>query len=355
MNKKRIILIGLVVATLVLPVLLSEVKPVSASYTGPVDFSGTVTIKTSENPISGVTVKLSEDGVVKRTDTTNGSGYYSFSWTVAALKIYTIRIEKTGYRDQFTGVVPQSSTVVRNFEIDGKVALFLWASDAANETVMEEYGNYLIENEGFSDVIYREDQEDWEDCIDDIDDLETSDSLVFICMVAHGSATGAYDTENGGDSILYQNTLSNEDDYILSSLFCDKIQCLESQNVIVLVDSCDSGDFVYEYKKSSRTNEPILIMSTSEFEWNDRYYSAMWFGDTYEYYDENLPRDGSYGGAFSHYFFDNLDNGYNENDAFLYSNSSTYTYAYTYFEDQYGNELIQKCQLHDNLVSTWFD
>ena len=44
MIKNRTILIGLLVATLVLPVLLSDVQPVSAAYYGSVDFTGRVTI-----------------------------------------------------------------------------------------------------------------------------------------------------------------------------------------------------------------------------------------------------------------------------------------------------------------------
>jgi len=345
MNKKRIILIGLVVATLVLPVLLSEVKPVSASYTGPVDFSGTVTIKTSENPISGVTVKLSEDGVVKRTDTTNGSGYYSFSWTVAALKIYTIRIEKPGYRDQFTGVVPQSSICVRDFEIDGRVALFLWASDVANQTIMEELGDQLVEEEGFSDILYREDETDWEGAIDDVDALETSDSLVFIYITGHG-------THELVDQNDYVSTIAHcgedlvDTYYIWSNETADKLQCLESINIFLMIESCYSSGFYTEYKYQGHTGDDVFVM-TSSFDT----VSFRWYGEDGENWDPENPNEAAWGGAFTHYFFEGLDLSYNDTTSFSYAYTETNGYAKTAIPDEWTDQLPQ-CE--DKLSTTWF-
>lgn len=344
----------ILVLSILLPVLMNNALEVSG-YSGSVEFSGVVTIKTSEDPIGGVSVILFEDGNQKRSAITNSTGHYSFSWTVAPLRIYTIQIEEYGYRDRFKPVIPRSSTVVVDFEIDGRVALFLWASDATNETVMEEYGDYLIDNEGFSDVLYREDQSDWEDCIDDVDSLETSDSLVFIYLIAHGDTTGGSDAANGGDSMVYYNTLDNPGDYILSSEFCDKLECLESDNIIVVVESCDSGDFVDEYEKESRSNENIFIIASTYYAHPDDYYAVMWFGVNYTFRDANdPPLYNSYGGGFSYYFFDNLADGYSENTAFTNSDSSVATYSETYFDEYLNITQTQEPQLYDNLATVWF-
>ena len=104
MNKKYKIIIGLLVVSLTLPVLLSNVQPVSAAYYGSVDFTGRVTVDPSGNAISGVTVKLLEDGVVKRTDTTDSNGNYSFTWTIVRFKLYTMELDAPGYIDQSTGL-----------------------------------------------------------------------------------------------------------------------------------------------------------------------------------------------------------------------------------------------------------
>ncbi|MCE7742019.1 MAG: hypothetical protein GOP50_06135 [Candidatus Heimdallarchaeota archaeon] len=355
MNKNKMILVSILVVSLVLPVMLSETQPVSAVYYGSVDFTGRVTIKTSEDAISGVAVKLLEDGVVKCTDTTDSNGNYSFTWTIVRFKLYTMKIEKSGYRDQSTWATFPSSTHNKDFEIDGRVALFMWASDATNETVMEEYGDYLVDYEGFSDILYREDQEIWEDSIDDVDDLETSDSLVFLYVIAHGDTTGGSDWANGGDSMVCQNTEDNMDDAILSSEFCDKIECLESENIIVIIESCDSGDFVFEYKKPSRASEDIFIIATTYYEHPDDYLAVMWFGDNYTYWDANdPPLYNSYGGAFSYYFFDNLANDYSENIAFSNANSSVGPYSATYFSTYLNKTQTQVCQLYDNLDTQWF-
>ena len=95
-------------------------------------------------------------------------------------------------------------------------------------------------------------------------------------------------------------------------------------------------------------------MSSSSFEHTTENPAAMWFGNTMQWFDEEADYYGSWGGAFSHYFFERLDNGYNNLQAYGYANSSTYTYAYTYFEDQYSNPLIQVSQSENHLTTTWF-
>jgi len=90
-------------------------------------------------------------------------------------------------------------------------------------------------------------------------------------------------------------------------------------------------------------------MSSSDFEQGEDYPAAMWFGDTKQWFDINEDYLGSWGGAFSHYFFDSLADGDNNVEANYYASSSTYTYAYTYF-----NGLEQNSQSNNNLATTWF-
>ena len=202
MKKSIKIILPILIISLLLPILVNDVQQASARpYYGSVDFSGTVTLKTSEDEISGVTVKLFEDGEVKRTDTTDSNGDYSFTWTVVELRIYTIRIEKAGYRDQFKLPLIRSSECVVNFEIDGRVAMFLWAPDVANQSIMSELGNQLIYDESFTDILYYENQTNWQAAIDAVDALETSDSLVFIYIIGHGE--NEYEGTNDYNSTIF--------------------------------------------------------------------------------------------------------------------------------------------------------
>ncbi|GAH50149.1 unnamed protein product, partial [marine sediment metagenome] len=200
---------------------------------------------------------------------------------------------------------------------------------------------------------YREDDLNWEDSIDDLDNLETYNSLIFIHIYCHGSSTGGIDVPNG-DTIA-RNCGASSDDYIESCEFADKIECLESNNIFVLVDTCNSGDFVLEYEKLERKDEPVFVMSSTDFDQLDSTYdAAMWFGDTKQWFDEYEDYLGSWGGAFSHYFFERLADGEDNIAAEYYASGDTYTYAYTYFEDTEENPLIQNSQCYDNLDTTWF-
>jgi len=359
MNKKIHLFVLLIISSLTLMIVMntetlfvSAIPPRPRPYYGEVTFTGTISQNYSNTPISDVKVELLEDGSPKDTDYTNGNGDYELEWNVQRFKFYSLRISKSGYNTDSQYIIATSATHVENRTIYGRVALFFWASDVANATMIEEYGDYLVGDEGFTDILYREDDLDWEDSIDDLDDLETHNSLIFIHIYCHGSTTINVDSPYG-DTVAHIRG-ENAQAYILSSAFADKIECLESNNIFVLVDTCNSGDFVKEYNKPERSAEKVFVMSSANFEHGESYPAAMWFGDTKQWFDEYEDYLGSWGGAFSHYFFERLADGYNNTQAYSYASSSTYTYAYTYFEDQYGNPLIQESQCINNLATTCF-
>ena len=316
-------------------------------YYGNVTFTGTISLNYSDNAVSTVYVELLEDGSPKDTDYTDGNGDYELEWNVQRFKFYSLRISKSGYNTDSQFIIATSANHEEDRTLYGRVALFLWASEVGNTTMIEEYGDYLVDDEDFTDVLYREDNVDWEDSIDDLNDLETYYSLVFIHIYCHGTTSAGIDYPIG-DSISH-NVGENAMTYISSSAFADKIECLESDNIVVLVDTCNSGDYVFEYDKQERADEPVFVMSSANFEHGESYPAAMWFGDTKQWFNETEDYLGSWGGAFSHYFFESLADGDNNVEANYYACSSTYTYAYTYF---YGLE--QNSQNFDNLATTWF-
>jgi len=352
MNKKINLFVLLIISPLTLMIVMNPEAPlVSAGlrpYYGNVTFTGTISQNYSNTPISAVKVELLEDGSPKDTCFTDDYGDYELEWNVQRFKLYSLRTSRSGYNTVSHYTIPTSATHVEDRTIYGRVALFFWASDVANETMIEEYGDYLVDDEGFTDILYREDNVNWEDSIDDLDALETHNSLIFIHIYCHGSSTPALDLPYG-DTIA-RNCGAEVHQYIESCEFADKIECLESNNIFVLVDTCNSGDFVFEYNKEEREDEPVFVMSSAYFDQSESTYAAaMWFGDTKQWFDEYEDYLGSWGGAFSHYFFERLAEGYNHLQSYSYASSSTYTYAYTYF-----NGLIQESQCINNLVTTWF-
>ena len=123
-----------------------------------------------------------------------------FTWAVERYKFYSISIEKDGYKFSSQSVYPTSSEHVKDLYLHGKAALFLWASDVANTTIIDELRDELIYNESFTDVLYYENAADWEDAIDDINNYDGPSSLAFIYVHAHGAQ---YYNEAGYYSRVY--------------------------------------------------------------------------------------------------------------------------------------------------------
>ncbi|MCK4844248.1 MAG: hypothetical protein KAS95_01095 [Candidatus Heimdallarchaeota archaeon] len=317
-------------------------------YYGSVDFDGTVDVEGLDRPVENVKVELLEDGNVKRGDYTDSNGYYEFTWTVERFKIYSIRIYELGFNQQDQNVLPQSSSHTQNFELDGRVALFLWASDVANQSIMEELADQLKTNESFTDFLYYEDEEDWEDSIDALDAIETYDSQVFIYIIGHGVSFETMDIETKiweNVSRVYNCGLNNTDTYIYSNYFVEKLQDLDSQNIFLLVDSCESGDFIEEWEKPAFKNEHIFTMSSSLYT-----KCARWYGDNGTNFNVSDQEQGVYGGAFTHFFFERLSQGYTDIQSFNYAYVNTNAYAFAFM----NQSINQQPQKEDLLDYTWF-
>jgi hypothetical protein len=348
MNKKYNLLIGLLVVSLSLPALLSDVQTVSAAYYGSVDFTGRVTVDSSGNAISGVTVKLLEDGVVKRSNTTDSNGNYSFTWTIVRYKLYTMEIDAPGYIDQSTGLFFPGPDKNQDFEIDGRVALFLWAPDVANQTVMEELGDQLVDEQGFSDILYRENATDWEDAIDDVDELETSESLVFIYIIAHGPASTyngqndytSYVAHNGG-SLVDTNNITSDD-------LADKLQDLESNNIFLMVEACNTAGFYTEYEYQEHSNDDVFAMTAAFYT-----QAIRWYGDNGTNFNPDDEDGSAWGGAFTHFYFEGLDLDKTDSQSFTYAYNNANYYA-NHSLSEHGVSFDQQPQCSDELFTTWF-
>ncbi len=363
MKKSNKIIMSILVLSILMPIFYGNIENTNvagAPYYGLVTFNGTVTVKGTTTGAEGVKVQLREDGAVKTHDYTDSDGNYELSWTTVQYKFYAIGLEMIGCFWQSNFVSPSSSTHTKDMTLEGRVALFMWASDVGNQSMIEdEYGNYLKNNLYFGDVLYHENPYDWKDSIEDLDDIETSESLVFIHILGHGCPYNGSDWDYGGDSqiaISYPIVYN----FLYSSDFADEIENLESENIIVIVDSCSSGDFVYEYQlKDPRNAEDVFMMASTQYNYtyNSSYehHAAQWFGDSFEYFDINKDFNGAYGAAFTHYFFEGLADGKTDYEAFSYSYEATYNYSNTYFYYEPGDFYLQQnAEYEDQLGTTWF-
>jgi hypothetical protein len=355
-------------------------------YEGEVTFQGEVI---REPTINGNPVSITEDGVatvkvellvskkefgvihpfvVKKTAYTNTNGDYSFNFYVDRLNYYKLRISKLGYNTQSKFVFVTSSTHTEDFVIDGKVALFMYANDVSIYSQWETYGTQLIEDEGFTDVKIYGSPTNWEACINTIDQIETSNSLVFILIHSHGGYNPNLDFDNEGDSVSF--IYENEDwRYIIgSSEFTTKIQTdLESQNIIVLVDACEIGDFVYEYTIVGKWDRVYMMAASEAINFappehppqpgEGDYPAFRYYGPTgtFDPEDPGFDEDSAIEGAFIHFYFDYLSQGYNHLEVFNYAHIATKQYAY----DNWYNEILdlhgwQYPLAYSNLLTTWF-
>ncbi|MBD3191218.1 MAG: hypothetical protein GF308_11270 [Candidatus Heimdallarchaeota archaeon] len=334
-------------------------------YSGKVTFSGKVTLKKafSSDPtrlVAGARLDFREDGCIKKTVWTDANGEYSFSYTVSQPeRFYSMSVYKLGYTWQDRLLRPTSSTYEVNYELDGKVALFMYDSAISDSSTWTNYGHQLSDDEGFTNIMVRSDPPDWEQCIDQLDSLETYDSLVFILIHCHGVFLGDEDSV----ALIYEGDDYSSSHTIYSSDFVTKIKCLESINIIVLVDTCHSGDFVYEYRNEGNSDR-ILIMSGTEEEnypvdqgdeGPELYLAARYYGEgEYNMWEDPTPIDPNTAteGAFTHYYFDYLAQTSSFTTAFSYAKTATHNYSMDHFytDDFY---LVQYPQCYNNLKYTW--
>jgi len=352
-NNKINLFVILIISSLTLMIVMntetlfvSAVPPRPRPYYGEVTFTGTVYLNYSDNIISSVKVELLEDGSPKVTCFTNANGEYELEWNVQKFKLYSLRISRSGYKATSKYIIPTSANHEEDRTLFGRAALFLWAPDVANRTIMQELGDQLVYEEDFTDVLYYENETDWEGAIDDLDALEGYYSQVFVYITGHGETTyidfGDYRSEVAQCGVELSDTYT-----IASDDLADKLQDLDSQNIYLLVESCLSIGFVTEYAKDAHNQDPVFAMSSTA-----NTASACWYGDNGTNYNEYNETEGRYGGAFTHFFFEGLDLDKNDIQAFNYAYTNARSYALSVIVPL--GQLNQTAMIYDEVTITWF-
>ena len=324
------------------PLVSAGIRP----YYGNVTFTGTVYLNYSDYTINGVKVELLEDGSPKDTYFTEGNGEYELEWNVQKFKLYSLRVSRSGYKATSKYIIPTSANHEEDRTLFGRAALFLWAPDVANRTIMQELGDQLVYEEDFTDVLYYENETDWEGAIDDLDALEGYYSQVFVYIMGHGETTyvgfGDYLSEVAqcGAELFETYTIASDD-------LADKLQDLDSQNIYLIVESCLSIGFVTEYAKVAHEDDTVFTMSSTA-----NTQAARWYGENGTNYNESDPDEGSYGGAFTHFFFEGLDLDKNDVQAFNYAYTNAKAYALSVIVPL--GEMNQTAMLFDGVTITWF-
>jgi len=302
---KKFLVIGIITAIAIVAPILSINKIEGSPPIGDLIFYGYVYDHTGD-AVVGASVKIKCGTAVWASTTTSSTGYY-YVKTLTMPMGETIKLEasKTGYDTQYSSYSDNPGTRTKTFYIAPtnveKIAAFFYATDATTSAYMQSYGNQLINEEGFDTVLYYEDPTDWEGNIDDdIDPLEDSDTFVFIYFCAHG----AYD---GSNSYMQMSKYWVVDwwifghweyRYCYSNALNTAIDThLESENIMVLVESCHSGGFVDDLKGSG-----MHVIATTDH-------------DNVAYCVSAVPSVG----VFTQGFFTRLNYGYNDGLAYSFA------------------------------------
>ncbi|MBN1215156.1 MAG: hypothetical protein JXA99_06900 [Candidatus Lokiarchaeota archaeon] len=164
-----------------------------------------------------------------------------------------------------------------------KIAVFMWASDAGNQKAIDKYKVYI--NNPFSEsnydlILEYKDNFQGRITFDEIDAIENANDHIFFFLWGHG----AY-LEDIDDSCVCLNgntTYYQDSDNLYSSDLVRYIDLLEAATISILVESCESGGFVDDFKGSN-----VMVISTSSKS------LSSWMTD-YNGIEE---------GIFSHHFF----------------------------------------------------
>jgi len=127
MNKKINLFVLLIISSLTLMIVMNSETPlVSAGirpYYGNVTFTGTVSPNYSDDAVSNVYVELLEDGTPRDTDYTDGNEDYELEWNIQRLKLYSLRISKSGYNTDSQWIIATSANHEEDRTLYGRVAL----------------------------------------------------------------------------------------------------------------------------------------------------------------------------------------------------------------------------------------
>ena len=126
------------------------------------------------------------------------------------------------------------------YEIN-KYAVFFWQefvagndkSGVISEEAIDKYANKLSTNFGFT-IIKHQNPWFWKSKMSDLDALEDSNSIVYIYIAGHGF----YDSNKDYSAVRMSRGI-----WIHSDEFATEVKKLESNRILVMVDSCNCGDF----------------------------------------------------------------------------------------------------------------
>ena len=244
-------------------------------------------------------------------DSTDSSGYYSFDVTLNSNSPYYLSAGKDGF-DSDTKEVSGGGT--NNFILNGpiKIAVFFWATDAGQETFIDDYID-ILQLEGYEKFYKFEDSTNVESHCQTVDNFEYEDDTIFVYIIGHGYYT---------DSHSFTAFKAENCSQVYSNTFRGYMDDWEAEKKCLLVESCQSGGWADDFASS-----PYLAMSTSD----DYFYS-------HTYNNHSTP----YEGDFSHEFFYAIYIlGDNAEDAFDYACDEI--------------DYIQNPQIEDHSSYVWFD
>jgi len=159
-----------------------------------------------------------------------------------------------------------------------KIAVFFWRDMTDGGTIsqgpVDQYCSILA-NEGFT-TIQHKNPAYWGWDMDNLDAMEDANSMVFIYISGHG----CYSAPFLGNDYSKVTLSSNQD--MTSIDFRTRILNLESCRIMVVVESCQSGDFVHELNM-----DRVSVITTADEshnavgwvcgDWSEGYYSEDFF------------------------------------------------------------------------------
>lgn len=152
--------------------------------------------------------------------------------------------------------------------------------------LMNPYRTVLLESEGFDtvDIITSNEHPNWVDAMAWIDEQESPTDKVFLFFGGHGL--------NFGESYIYYSANS----WYFSGEMAAEVDKLESTNIFILVEACNSGTFRDDLMGSGR-----FVITTTDYDNFAYYYSTT-----------NIP-------IFTNFFFNAVNSNYLDMAAYNYA------------------------------------
>ncbi len=176
-----------------------------------------------------------------------------------------------------------------------KIAVFFWASDAGAQWVIDRYIG-ILQAEGYTKFFDFCDTLNFAADFDTVDAYEDADDTIFFYLFGHGNYDGidSYTLFRPYASVVY------------SSQFRTMMDQLETTRRGFLIESCHSGGWPEDFQAA-----PYLAMSTSST-------------TLLAYAVGSLPNEG----AFSRYFWNYVEAGYDAIESFYYADTFVDGYPY---------------------------